>query len=146
MTILTDLIEAANEVYSDNKVLRDICIVQGVHESNLLVNPSQLAVKYNNLFGIKKKGTIGIVLLPTLEFIKGQMIKVKEPFGFNKNTLDSVKQHQQIMNLTRYKAVREAVTFEDAALALVKGGYATDPRYSGKLVAIHEELKKKGII
>ncbi len=143
MTILQDLIQAANEVYGEQKVLRDICIIQGIHESSLLTRPSDLATKYYNLFGIKKKGTLGWVYLPTWEVIKGKVIRVKAGFGCNKTVKDSVLQHQQIMQLSRYHGVREAKTFEEAAKALVEGGYATDLKYSEKLIQIHDLDKIK---
>lgn len=146
MTILADLIKAANEVYCYNKILRDICIVQGIHESALLTKPSDLATKYYNLFGIKKKGTLGWVYLPTWEVIRGKVIRTKAGFGNNKSVKDSVLQHQQIMQLSRYHKVREAKTFQEAAKALVEGGYATDTKYSEKLIAIHNLDKIKTLL
>lgn len=145
MTIIIDLINAAKQVYPDNIILRNICIIQGIHESNLLRKPSSLATKYYNLFGIKKAGTAGVVYLTTKEEINGKLVtmagKDAQKFGVNKSILDSVKQHSQIMDLPRYTAVKKARTFEEAAKALVTGGYATDSRYAYKLIDIYNSIK-----
>lgn len=146
MSIIQSLIQAAREIYKDNKILQDICIAQGVHESNLFHKPSLLASKYYNLFGIKKAGTAGMIYLNTKEEIKGREIIVKDGFGANKSILDSVRQHQRIMNLPRYLNVKKSKTFEEASKALVSGGYATDSRYATKLNAVYAELRFRKLL
>lgn len=138
--ILKELIKAAYEVYPDSKILAALCIVQGVHESNLLHTPSRLASKYNNLFGIKKAGTLGVVTMTTWEVIKGKKVIVKADFGANETILDSVKQHKRILDLPRYAPVRAAKTFNEAANQIRLCGYATDPGYTQKLIEIHDLL------
>lgn len=139
-SILDQVKTSVNLVYSDKPVVGELCVVQAILESNLLGKPSGLASKYNNLFGIKKAGTNGIIKLPTKEFINGKMRTVLAAFGSNKTIEDSVKQHRQLMELPRYKAVMTATTFEEAAYAIYKAGYATDPKYPKKLIEIHNNI------
>lgn len=136
MTIIDEVVLAAKEIFKNNKVLQKLCIVQAIHESNLYNHPSSLAVKFNNLFGIKKEGTHGYVKLDTFEYINGKKVIVKALFGYNNSIIDSVKQYAKIIDLPRYKKVKAAKSFEEAALEIVKGGYATDPNYTKKLLGI----------
>lgn len=140
MSILDTLKADAAIVFPDNQVLQDLCIVQGCLESGLPNNPSDLATKYKNLFGIKKAGTAGLTTLSTTEYINGRKILTKASFGMNLSYIDSVKQYKQILDLDRYEDVRNASNFEEAAKAIVDCGYCTDPTYTGKLLQLYNEL------
>jgi len=131
-----------SEVYSGSPILADLALTQGVHESNLLRKPSQLAEKYNNLFGIKGKGLTGkSVMLPTWEVVKGKTVYVKAAFAFNDSLEDSVKQHSNLMQKPRYKSVLEAKTLDEAFEAVYTAGYATDPKYAQKLQDVWKQVQ-----
>lgn len=127
--------QLANKVYPDNKILADMTLVQAILEGALWkAPPSSLALKYNNLFGIKGKGTKGSVQLMTKEFYGGQMHDVKQSFAYNATVEDSVLQHRRVLDLSRYAKVGTSKTFDEAAKAIHAGGYATDNKYPQLLI------------
>lgn len=140
----------AQQVYPNNKVLADLTTAQAILESNLQgLKPSQLAFKYNNLFGIKGRGTKGSVSLPTKEEVKGKMITVNQSFAWNNSIEDSLQQRKHLFengtsdNPTRYFKVLAAQTFEEAAEAVYKAGYATDSSYTTQLITIYHKYLKE---
>lgn len=140
----------ATEAYQGNKVLADLTTAQAILESNLLGKvPSKLAFKYNNLFGIKGRGTNGSVTLETTEYIKGKgNIRVPQSFAWNATIEDSIEQRKKLFQKgtrdkpTRYFKVLAAPTFEEAAIEVHKAGYATDPEYPKKLIEIYNKYLK----
>ncbi len=142
--------QEADKVYSDNQIIRDLVITQGILESAILRGtPSSLALRYNNLFGIKGIGTgllvngkiINRVLLPTHEYYPGQgMIEVDQSFAVNATIEDSFKQHRLLLEKPRYAPCWDCMTFKEIADCIRKCGYATDPNYSLELENIHHEF------
>lgn len=140
----------ANKVYNGNQVLADLTTAQAILESNLLgTKPSTLAMKYNNLFGIKGKGTKGSVSLQTWEQKKdGTKETLNQPFAWNTSVEDSLEQRKSLLengtkdNPTRYHKVLSALTFEEGANALVSGGYASDKQYAMKLINLYNKYLK----
>ena len=141
--LINQIKQEVTSVYYDLPIVGQLALVQAIHESGLLQKPSSLAVKYNNFFGIKKAGTAGTVKLKTKEYIKGKWVIVYEPFGSNKTVADSITQHRALMHRPRYKSVLESKTFEEAAKAVWRSGYATDPSYPKKLINIYNKYIKK---
>jgi len=138
----------AIRAYPNNQVLADLTTAQAILESNLTGQPSQLAFKYNNLFGIKGSGTKGSVTLPTHEFVGGREITVNQAFAWNESVEDSIQQRKSLFENgtkdkhNRYFRVLAAPTFEDAAHELLKAGYATDPAYATALINIYNKYIK----
>jgi flagellum-specific peptidoglycan hydrolase FlgJ len=132
---------AANNVFS-SEILADLAVAQSILESNLYGKPSGLAYNSNNLFGIKGSGTAGSVVRETREYVKGKWITIQDKFAANNSLEDSFRQYKKVLELPRYKAVLESKTFEEAAKAVWKGGYATDPNYPSKLIAIYNKYIK----
>lgn len=127
------------EIYPNNVVLAQLTAAQAILESRLLSDPSELALKYNNLFGIKGLGTAKTpsVVLPTHEYNpRDGWEEVQERFASNLNLEDSLKQHKLLLELPRYKAVQQAKSFSEAAREVYIAGYATDYRYPSELIAI----------
>lgn len=156
MTTLTDnpvtnivlLKRLADEAYHTNRILADMTIVQGILEGGLRNSPpSQLALKYNNLFGIKGTGTKGFINLPTMEFIKGNWVRVvpknqiinSNSFAWNASVEDSIAQHKKLLSKPRYAKVALAKTFEEAATEIWLAGYATDPKYPALLMGVYKQ-------
>lgn len=143
------LLDAAKEVYPEQKILRNLAIVQAIHESRLFHptrQASTLARKYNNFFGIKGKGTNGSVSLKTWEVENGKRVDKKQDFAVHADIVDSFRWHAKLMHWRRYKSVRKAKTFSEAAHAVRKSGYATDPAYSKKLIQIYDWLVDRGYL
>lgn len=141
--------ELSAKVNSDNKILEDMCVVQGILEAGLRNSPpSSLALKYNNLFGIKGVGTGKIIdgkrktsiSLPTHEWYPNRgMIEVDQMFAVNESVEDSILQHRSLLHRPRYAKVLTAKTFAEAALEIRKAGYATDVKYTQLLISIYNK-------
>lgn len=120
-------------------LLPSVMIAQGCLESNN--GASELSAKYHNYFGMKPGSSwLGpVVNMPTLEYVKGQPQKVTQPFRVYPSAeacfADHVKMLQTV-GVYKHAGVFECTTPEAQAKALLKAGYATDPGYSAKLIAI----------
>lgn len=93
----------------------------------------------HNLFGIKagshwKGETTDIV---THEYINGRRTQVVDTFRVYDSFEHAFTDYASLIgNNPRYAGVVQAPTAEQAARELQRGGYATDPRYADKLVAV----------
>lgn len=93
----------------------------------------------HNLFGIKAtpgwKGKVVEVM--TTEFENGVARKVKQPFRAYDSYAESFSDYARLIgNSKRYESVKQAGTAEEAAQRIQDAGYATDPSYAQKLIAI----------
>ncbi|GFE84789.1 peptidoglycan hydrolase FlgJ [Steroidobacter agaridevorans] len=98
-----------------------------------------------NLFGIKAgSGWEGATAtVPTLEFEQGVAVRKVERFRAYDSPADSFNDYARLIgNNPRYENARGAggdvATF---ASALQEGGYATDPNYAQKIVAVADEVR-----
>lgn len=147
--LLQNLIDSAAQIYPGKEIMQQVVVTQAIHESGFLSKSggSQLALRYNNLFGIKaKKGYRKTPPLTTWEYINGRNIQVKVPFAAFDDYAQSFECHKKIMELSRYKGVVTATTVPVAFKALVTGGWATDPRYAKKLEEIWSKYVKPEFI
>ena len=93
----------------------------------------------NNLFGIKAHGWKGgVTRSSTLEFESGQFQRKVEPFRSYNSPQEAIADFADFLaTQPRYKpALAQASDPEAFLRGLHKAGYATDPRYGDKLVAI----------
>lgn len=131
--------------FADYPILGQLTFCQAILESHLSGQPSQLAMKYNNLFGIKTKeggqgGTKGSILLQTTEYAGDGESQVMQRFDWNSNIEDSIEQHKNLLEgLSRYQNLKTATTFEEAAVMIREDGYATDPMYSNMLIQLYKQ-------
>ena len=118
----------ARELQESYGVLPSIIMGQAVLESNF--GQSQLASKYNNLFGIKAYGNQPKVNLETKEYV---------------NEEESMRDHTKLFvdgvdwDPNLYEKVLLAKNYKEAAQALQDAGYATDPTYADKIIHVIEE-------
>lgn len=92
-----------------------------------------------NLFGIKAgAGWDGArAVVTTLEFEGGVPQPRREPFRVYANVGDSFDDYVALVKgRSRYSQALDAATPEDYVRALQAGGYATDPHYADKILAI----------
>lgn len=133
------IVQAAQAAYPNNPSMAKLAASQAILESGIgNGKPSGLAQK-NNLFGIKGKGTAGSITMPTSEYINGNKVRVQAGFAANESINDSFNQHRDLMNRPRYAGVQQAGSLEEAANAVQKAGYATDPSYSKKLTDVYNK-------
>lgn len=134
---------------SEEHLLRDLTICQAILEGAILHSPpSKLALKYNNLFGIKGIGT-GLVVngkklysisMPTHEYYPSTgMQEVDCLFAVNNSIEDSLYQHKTLLELPRYSDLYTAKSFSNVAHYVHCDGYATDPHYPQLLIAIYNQ-------
>jgi flagellum-specific peptidoglycan hydrolase FlgJ len=114
-------------------ILASITIAQGALESGW-----GAAAPGNNLFGIKGSGQ----LQETQEFINGHWLTVTDGFRVYDDWIGSVWDHSQFL-IENGRYARAGFfdrcadkDYEGAAQALQTAGYATDPSYAAKLIAI----------
>ena len=97
-----------------------------------------------NLFGIKAggewRGDTTSVL--TTEYHQGIPAKRRDSFRVYRSYREALEDYARLITQNpRYRAVASAATAESAALALQKAGYASDPAYATKLIAVIRQLK-----
>ena len=153
-TFIDSIKDGAIEGWEKFKILPSITIAQAILESNW--GKSNLAVKANNIFGIKGDYNGRKYLHDTWEVDKeGKRFNSTEWFRHYPNIGASVVDHGEFFTSTpwrsnNYKHVIGETDYKIAAQALSDAGYATDPQYADKLINIIETYnlnqwdKKKG--
>ncbi len=121
---------------SNNLPPKSIIIAQAILESSW--GESSLSKDSSNYFGIKGEYQGNYVLVPTQEFQNGTWISIEDKFKKYPDLSSSIDDYLELMTLPRYRGVLHASNYEEAANALVSGGYATDPSYASKLINIIE--------
>ena len=95
------------------------------------------SVKGNNLFGIKSHGKKDGLMVQTHEVIDGERIKVRDSFRQYDSYDESIADYGSFLQQNkRYKPMLQAATLPEQVEALGKSGYATDPEYADKVLAI----------
>ena len=127
--------------YKVSGVLPSLTIAQAILESGW--GESELAVKANNLFGIKadSRWTGKVYNTQTKEYYNNS----NTPATINANfrSYDSweggVKDHSEFLQADRYNKVVGAKDYKVACEEVYKAGYATDPNYTSKLIKLIED-------
>lgn len=93
-----------------------------------------------NLFGVKadKSWHGATITLPTREFIKGKWVVVSAIWRKYNDWLECIDDHAQFF-LTNHRyqyAFIGLLTGEQFAKSIAAAGYATDPKYADKLIAV----------
>nr|WP_057876935.1 glycoside hydrolase family 73 protein [Liquorilactobacillus aquaticus] len=141
---INQILPIAQTEQKKHQLLASITLAQAALESNW--GQSQLASKYHNLFGVKSNAA-DAQLMTTSEYVNGQWITVKAKFATYKDWNESIEAHTQLfVNGTEwdqghYQTVLTAKNYQEAAAALQKQGYATDPGYAKKLIQIIQEYQ-----
>lgn len=138
----------AKQLHQKYGVLPSITLGQAILESDW--GKSELASKYNNLFGIKAYGNQPKITLSTKEYVNEQWITIQGDFRVYQSFEESMDDHAQLFihgvdwDPNKYQPVLQAQNFEQAADALQQAGYATDPTYAEKIkqVIIAHQLQK----
>lgn len=94
-----------------------------------------------NLFGIKGTGPAGSVTIRTWEVYNGVRYNVDDNFRAYNSLSESWKDYNAfLLERERYEPVREVMyDSTQAAWAIRRAGYATDPEYPTKLIRIIEQ-------
>jgi flagellar rod assembly protein/muramidase FlgJ len=133
---IQQILPGAREGYNKYGILPSLTVAQAVLESGWGRNHIQ-----NNLFGIKATAswTGKVAEVWTTEYINGQPRRVKALFRAYDSFAESVEDYSRLLGeLPRYVKVREANNYKEACYAVQAAGYATDPGYAVKLIALIE--------
>lgn len=136
---LETIAEFAMEDYERSQILPSLTIAQAILESNW--GQSGLATRANNLFGIKGTYQGKGENFETKEFYSGKWVTITAQFRKYPSFEGSVRDHNDLLNKSRYKAVKGEKEYKKACYAVWAAGYATDPDYPTKLIALIERLK-----
>lgn len=93
----------------------------------------------HNLFGIKAGGRWQgeSTRVTTTEYVGGEAQKQEESFRVYPSAEAAFDDYARLIRgRPGYAAARSAADSAEAAIALQQGGYATDPRYAQKLIAV----------
>jgi flagellum-specific peptidoglycan hydrolase FlgJ len=133
---------SARTLANANDLFPSIMMSQAISESAW--GQSELALKANNLFGIKADSTWkgAIYTKIATEVVNGKTIQVKSNFRKYASQADSLKDYIDKMKTTKNGAVyryagvwrSNAKNYTNAAKALLSSGYATDPNYATNLI------------
>ena len=128
VSYLNAMVDIVQTVYKKYKtVLPSVVLAQGALESGWRETSK-------TLFGIKGSGQT----LLTQEFINGKYVTVSANFKTYSNLTEAVIQYYELMNKSRYAAVKDLKTAEEQIKFIHKAGYATDPNYTDKIIKIIE--------
>ncbi|ASK34807.1 flagellar assembly peptidoglycan hydrolase FlgJ [Alloalcanivorax mobilis] len=97
----------------------------------------------HNLFGIKATGgwAGASTEAATHEYVAGERTPARERFRVYRSYDEAFADHARLLGENpRYAGVVNADSPQQAAVALQQGGYATDPAYASKLIAVMERI------
>ncbi|MBU8878765.1 N-acetylmuramoyl-L-alanine amidase [Bacillus sp. FJAT-29790] len=142
MSYIESIAPLAIKYMKQEGILASLTIAQAILESDS--GESELAVKANNLFGIKANPTWkgGIYKKKTKEFENSKWIE-KEANFCNFESLEECFHYRTSMFLKtdRYKPLWGVTDYKVACRIIWQTGYATDPNYPQKLIAVIEKYQ-----
>ncbi|MGX7244689.1 glycoside hydrolase family 73 protein [Enterococcus quebecensis] len=136
---IDDIAAEAKLLQKQTNLFASITIAQAILESDW--GRSDLAVEAKNLFGIKGAYNEQSSIMPTDEFIDGERITIDDSFKKYNTIQESMIDHIEFLKGGTYEAIKTSKNYQEAAVALQNGGYATDPDYAEKLIELIEEFK-----
>lgn len=140
---IADIAPAAQQMQANYGVHASISIAQAILESDW--GESELSAVYNNLYGMKGDNPENTVRLMTSEYYNGEWVTIQANFRVYGSWAESVQDHALLFvngitwDPDQYAPVLQAATYQEAAQALQDCGYATDPDYAEKLIAVIEQ-------
>ncbi len=130
----------------EHNVLASITIAQAILESDW--GRSELALKANNLFGIKadENWTGDKYNKSSKEWEGGKSVDRVSAFRKYSSWEESIKDHAKFFTSTSWRAniyadILKATDYRSAAKALGDSPYATDPKYGEKILKVIEDNK-----
>jgi len=134
---LADTREIATKTAKRNGLFPSVMLAQSVLESNW--GRSKLSKEYNNYFGIKEVKKGKGVIFETEEYVDGESGRYLQSFKKYSSKAESFEHYAKLLTKTeRYKDVKSANSYKEAANAIMKAGYATDPKYANKIISVIE--------
>lgn len=135
---ISKIAPAAMEDWQAYGVPASLTIAQAILESGW--GKSELATKANNLFGVKGVGPAGSYRKVSDEYVDGQKIEKASDFRKYNSWSESIRDHTEFLLKPRYAKVIGA-DWQTACKEVHEAGYATDPKYTDKLIERIVEYK-----
>ncbi|GHB08588.1 flagellar assembly peptidoglycan hydrolase FlgJ [Salinicola rhizosphaerae] len=142
---LAKLAPSAKQAEASSGVPAELILAQAALETGWGAReiPTADGGNSHNLFGIKAgsywQGES--TTITTTEYVDGRPIKKDDAFRVYDSYSDAFSDYANLIgNNPRYRDVVDAATPQQAAVALQRNGYATDPRYADKLNAVMAQL------
>jgi len=121
-------------------ILASLTASQALLESNK--GNSGLAVKANNLFGIKGSYKGESIKMETTEYYSGKPFRVYADFRKYPSWQESIADHSGLFNRSdRYKNLRGCTDWIKATVYVKQDGYATSPTYTESLQNVIQKYK-----
>ncbi|MCL4467251.1 MAG: glucosaminidase domain-containing protein [Chloroflexi bacterium] len=129
----------ARQSQRESGVPASVTLAQAMLESD--TGRSQLSQLAKNYFGIKATngpGPAGVVTMDTWEVIKGANVTVSAAFRAYNTAAESFADHGRYLrdNSVYAEAMEHTEDAQLFAKLIHKAGYATDPQYANKLIAL----------
>lgn len=139
---ITSVGAAAYQAELDTGVPASVTIAQAILESGW--GQSVLSSEANNFFGMKAVDTTlsGVIWLATTEYdASGQPDEVSAAFRMYPTPVDSLLDHDEMLASNKRYGSAMAVSSDarEFAARLADDGYATDPDYASKLIALMDQ-------
>lgn len=131
--------KVAAEYYPQYNILPSLVISQAILESGWGVKHIE-----NNIFGIKAGSSWNgkVALRRTTEWNGTKYVVIIDKFRAYDSIEDSIKDYLKLIGESkRYEKVKKAKDYKEAARLIYEAGYATDPKYTDKLINIMESNK-----
>lgn len=128
---------AARQLAAQTKIPASFTVAQAALESGW--GKSALVTVACNLFGVKadRSWSGPTVSMPTTEYVAGKEVTQVALWRKYGNWLASLEDRARfLLDNPRYKAAFAHVDGEAFAVAVQAAGYATDPNYAAKIIAI----------
>ncbi|MFX3660102.1 MAG: glucosaminidase domain-containing protein [Ectobacillus sp.] len=128
----------AVKVMQQHNILASLTIAQAILESGW--GKSELAVKGNNLFGIKGVGPAGSITIETTEHHEnGTPYRTSAEFRKYHSREESLEDHtRHLLQSPRYQSIIGEKDYKRASEKIQAAGYTNDPNYPSLLIGIIE--------
>ena len=142
---INEIVPEAMELKQQTGILPSVTIAQAIIESNF--GKSELAVKANNLFGIKGSYHGNSIKMPTKEYENNRPYTTEAEFRAYPDWKSALIDHTKLFlegtswNKHQYQEVLAAENYKEAAYALKTSNYSTDPNYPEKLITIIKQYQ-----
>lgn len=141
---IDEIYPIAQRLQKQYGIFASVSMAQAMLESDF--GRSGLAATHYNLFGVKtdEHDPMGAEY-KTMEFFDGEWVEISDYFKVYNSWAESMEAHAQLLtngttwDSSYYEAVTSGTTPVAQAQGLQEAGYATDPEYANKLIAMIRE-------
>ncbi|MBP2239906.1 flagellum-specific peptidoglycan hydrolase FlgJ [Cytobacillus eiseniae] len=142
MAFIEEISSFAVKYMKQEGILASLTLAQAILESDF--GQSELAVKANNLFGMKAHSTWKgpVYQKKTKEFSRGKWVEGLAVFCKFASVEECIEYRSTVfLKKAQYKPLWGVTDYKEACRIIWQCGYATDPNYPQKLIDVIEKYK-----